>query len=491
MRYLTIVLSMICVVCHPIKAQTDDETLLANYKLKKLVMVGRHGVRSASLTKSERRITPHTWHKWREGDGQLTERGAILEQQMGHYFREWLRKMGLFVEEDSQHAADCYVYANSMPRTVDTAVNFLAGFMPGAGIDVNYNKNVAFGSMDDVFKDGSSIASNYFIAKVKAEAESACGEGGFAAVMDSLENDAKVLSQLLDMDVSPACQHGDTCSFDFSGAYIYLHKSWMPRIAGGNIYLAQMAASDCLLQYYDIPDTEHGLFGHELSDEDIIRVGHIKDMWIWLSMGMPSIGKDIAHHLLVKLRDVLEDDEHHFAYLVGHDSNMSSLTGALNILPYVLPGTPEIKTPLGGKLVFEIWENQDGDTLARVRYVYQSLDQIRNLESLGLDNPPSSYPLAIRGQQPNSDGLYPWRDVLTLIHDAINDYATLDDPLPNDVNLDEVVDMLDVVDIVKFVLKQPFLHFYQPQADVDGDGMISVRDALQLMNIISGFPKKR
>ncbi len=480
---LTAVLVM---VCAPLRAQAPDDQFLGKYQLRKMVMVGRHGVRSASLSKGERRITPHPWHQWSVGAGQLTERGALLEQYMGCYFRAWLTKAGLFSDDDDRHAADCYVYANTMRRTVETASSFLQGFMPQAGVEVVYNKDIAFGDMDQVFNNASTYAGSYFLAKVKAEAEYASGPGGFAAVVDSMQHNAAILASVLDLAGSPACQQGDTCSLTFPEPYNYLHKDWMPRIRGGRIDLTRLTAGNFILQHYDAPSPDEGTFGLGISDDDLIRIGYIKEMWCFLSMGTPSVGKDAAHHLLVKLEDVLQDDAHHFVYLVGHDSNLSSLTGALGVKPYMLPDTPEMKTPLGGKLVLEIWEDEQGEAWVGVRYVYQSLRQVMELMPLSLDCPPASYPLELTGLQPNDDGLYRWQDVLSLIRRAIDDYGTLNVPLSHDVNLDGVVDMLDAVDIVKYSLDQPFKVFYQPQADTNTDGVVDTGDAIQLARIIAG-----
>lgn len=483
---LSLLIMVSLCVCAPVKAQTQSDAFLSKYQLRKLVMVGRHGVRSASLSTGERRITTHQWHKWSVGSGQLTERGALLEQYMGCYFREWLRETGLFADDDAVHASDCYVYANSMSRTVATANSFLQGFMPQAGVEVLYNKNVTFGDMDEPFNNVSSYAGSYFLAKVKAEAEYACGEGGLAAMVDSMEKEAAVLADILDLTASPACMQGDTCSLTFPEIYNYLHKGWMPRIRGGRIDLTRLTAGNFILQYYDAPYQEDGAFGHQISDDDLIRIGHIKEMWCYLSMGTPSVAKDAAHTLLIKLENVLQDDQHHFAYLVGHDSNLSSLTGALSFKPYMLPNTPEMKNPLGGKLVFELWESETGDTLVSTRYVYQNLDQVRDLLPLSMDCPPASYPLEIMGLEANEDGMYRWHDMQSLIRQAIDDYAGLNVPLQYDVNLDGVVDMLDAVDIVSYSLGHPFKIFYTPQADVDGDGTLGVGDAIQLLGKIAG-----
>ena len=206
------------------------------YKLSKVVIMGRHHVRSAALTKGERRITPHEWHQWTVDDGNLSERGMLLEQLMGVYFRHWATNEQLLDFNSSISADSVFIYANSMSRTVETASNFAIGFFPSAQIEVNYNKEVDFGSMDPVFFDKDFKISDVFKAKVNAEVEYGCGEGGFAGAIQDLERDAQVLADVLDISSAPSCLNGDTCGFHFDNAKVYLHLNWMPRITGRRQY---------------------------------------------------------------------------------------------------------------------------------------------------------------------------------------------------------------------------------------------------------------
>lgn len=63
---------------------------------------------------------------------------------------------------------------------------------------------------------------------------------------------------------------------------------------------------------------------------------------------------------------------------------------------------------------------------------------------------------------------------------------------PNcDVNADEKVDMLDVVDIIKFVVDTPAAVFDEYLADFDNDQFITVSDAVQLTNMIANGTASR
>ena len=451
-------------------------------------MVGRHGVRSASLTKGERRITPHKWHQWSVGAGKLTERGKLLEKQMGIFFREWIESEHLF-DLSSSISSQSLIYANSLERTVNTGTHFIHGFAPEESLEVAYNKSIDFESMDPIFNNVSHRSTGVFKQKVDAEASYGAGENGLQEVFTLLEQDAAILANVLDMPISPACTQGDTCSFHFENAKVYLHYNWMPRVTAGNIYLAQLAASNLILQYYDMPESEGTIFGHTITTEELMAIGRIKETWCKYAMGFPTVGQDAAHLLLEKLNDVIRDSTLQFVYLVGHDSNMASLAGALDIKPYTLPDTPECHTPLGGKIVLEIWEGTDGKEFVSLNYVYQNVRQILDIQPLSLNNPPMVHPLFLQGVKTNVDGLYTMDDFTGRMSEAIDSYAHLNEYTPYDVNLDRNVDMLDAVDIVRHISNKQCPFFIESVADCNKDNIIDIDDVIDLVKHISAIIK--
>ena len=92
---------------------------------------------------------------------------------------------------------------------------------------------------------------------------------------------------------------------------------------------------------------------------------------------------------------------------------------ALEAEDYRLPNTIEKKTPIGCKLVIEKWENTEGQFFATLNLVYQSTVQLRSMSLLDLENPPMKYPILLKGINANTDGFYPFEDVLRRIDSAI------------------------------------------------------------------------
>ena len=486
MRLVFLSLALLFLAAADMKAQlARDDAFHARYHLDKVVMVGRHHVRSGVISKTERRITPHQWHQWTVGDGNLTERGAMLEQQMGVFYRLWTMQEGLYGEASAPVVGQTRLYANSMPRTVETARSFAAGFSPDHAMEADYDKSVKFGSMSPVFNDVSTKVTPKILAKANAEVEDGCAPDGFAAAVARLEEDAAVMARVLDLQNSPACQLHDTCSFLFTNPQVFLRQKIMPRITAGLIYLAQMASGNLVLQYYDMPESRGSIFGHPVTLSDLCSIGRVKDSWCFLSMGFPTIGRDVAHNLLIRLKNEMEDSTVRLSYLVGHDSNMAALAGALELEKYVLENTPEEKTPLGGKMTFEVWKDADDNAFVALNYVYQNVDQIMEMTPLSLEVPPMVHPLCLKQLKPNADGLYPLSDFMAFLGQAIAEYDDLDSYRQGDVNLDRRVDMLDVVDVVNHLLGNTWRTFVQEVADDNGDGSIDLEDASAIMQLVA------
>ena len=111
-------------------------------------------------------------------------------------------------------------------------------------------------------------------------------------------------------------------------------------------------------------------------------------------------------------------EERRFSFLCGHDSNVASVLAALGVEDYVLPESVSQETPIGCKLVFECWLDQDGGEYVTVSLVYQSVEQLRSCALLDLNAPPQKVKLSF-------DGLRSMEDLLNRFDDAINAYDTL------------------------------------------------------------------
>jgi len=93
--------------------------------------------------------------------------------------------------------------------------------------------------------------------------------------------------------------------------------------------------------------------------------------------------------------------------LVGHDTNLSNIGGALG-LDWLIDGRRN-DTPPGGALVFELWKKHGADEFSvRTYYAAQTLEQMRNATPLSLGNPPERVPVFVPGCS-QADYSCPWK----------------------------------------------------------------------------------
>jgi 4-phytase/acid phosphatase len=82
--------------------------------------------------------------------------------------------------------------------------------------------------------------------------------------------------------------------------------------------------------------------------------------------------------------------------LVGHDTNLSNISGALG-MTWLIDGRMD-DTPPGGALVFEVWKDRrTGEYSVRTSYMAQTLDQMRNATVLSAENPPERVGVFVPG----------------------------------------------------------------------------------------------
>ena len=85
----------------------------------------------------------------------------------------------------------------------------------------------------------------------------------------------------------------------------------------------------------------------------------------------------------------------------------------------------EVKTPIGGKLVFETFAGTDGVEYADILLVYASAAQLRAESALSYGQPPVGVKIKLKGLKENADGLYSLADVQQRFSKAIKAYDQL------------------------------------------------------------------
>lgn len=398
------------------------------YKLKEAVVLSRHNIRSPlSDSKSALgRMTPHEWNKWTAGKSELTLRGGVLETQMGQYFRKWAVDAGLFPENYVPTADDLNVIANSMQRCIATAQYFSSGFMPVGGVEVKHRYTPS--KMDPLFNPQLTKVSPEFVEIAMKQINSMGGKKGIVGINENIRPDYELMMEVLDVKDSPMARSKDPYlkAFDNYNTEIVLEKFKEPAMKPGSALKELNSASDAfILQYYEQPDSVKAAFGHKLTRKDWERLAHVKDTYQDVLFTAPIVATNVAYPLVQYMYDELRSPDRKFTFLVGHDSNLSSVATALGVDEYELPNAIEKKTPIGSKIVVEKFVGPDGEEYADLNIVYQSVDQLKNMELLDLDNPPMIYQLSLKGVEKNADGLYKMADVLAAFENAIAAYQAI------------------------------------------------------------------
>lgn len=398
-----------------------SEAFKGKYKLKEVVILSRHNIRSPLSTNGSAlsKMTPHEWTEWSSAASELTLRGGVLETEMGQFFRKWTVEEGLFKENYVPTVDEVNLYANSMQRCIATAQYFSSGFMPVAGLHVNHRYVPS--KMDPVFFPRLTKSSEAFRTEAMKQINAMGGKDGLVGINKGLKDSYDMISKVLDMKQSEYYKKGEVKDFVDNDTRITLNLNQEPGMKG-SLKNANSASDAFILQYYEEPDALKAAFGHKLSLEDWTKIARIKDVYGDVLFTAPIVAVNVAHPLLQYMYDELNADTRKFTFLCGHDSNIASVDAALGVEDYSLPNSIEKKTPIGSKLVFEKWVDAAGKAYVAINLVYQSTGQLKQMSLLDLRHTPQIYALKLKGLTQNTDGLYTFEDVNNRFLQAIRAY---------------------------------------------------------------------
>lgn len=422
-NFINITLLFLCPLLAMAQLQRSD-AFKEQYKLKEVVILSRHNIRSSLSVNGSmlQKMTPHEWIKWSAAPSELTLRGGALETIMGQFFRKWTVDEGLFTENAVPTVDEVNFYANSMQRTIATAHYFSSGFMPVANLHINHRFTPS--KMDPVFFPALTKSSEAFKAQALKEIAAMGGKKGIVGINEGLKDSYQLIERVLDLKNSPACKSGEVCAFNDYNTQLKLEKGDEPNMKG-SLKFANSASDALILQYYEDTDPVQAAFGQKLSNDEWEKIAKVKDVYGDVLFTAPIVAVNVAHPLLVYMKDELNAKNRKFTFLCGHDSNIASVNAALEVEEYSLPQSIEKKTPIGSKLVFEKWVDKAGKEFVAVNIVYQTTEQLRNVTLLNLENRPVVFSLKLKGLKANPDGLYSIESVNDRFDKAIRAYEEI------------------------------------------------------------------
>ena len=410
----TLLLTALAAAC--VAAQAENTTLAPEgYTLEKVTILSRHGIRAplVGYGSALAEATPHTWTPWKTEGGHLTPRGGELETRLAHYMDEWFDAVGLIKKDSCPTTDQLLVYANSLPRTIDTGKNFVKGAFPDCDITVHNLEEV--GKMDNTFNPiVRSPVDDAFVAKAEKSIDDMLGEGGFAKLNERLAKNYQILETVLDYDHSATCEKEKQCDLEKMPNSLTFAQNKEPGTKGP-LRNGTGAADSFILQYYEGYPANEVAWGKIETPEQWQAIVDLKNIYT-----APVLAKEAASPLLAFIQNSFADHGYQHplikdaqkakvTLLVGHDSNVASLLALLQTAPYQLPEQYE-KTPISGKVLFEQWRDKDGKALLKIEYIYQTTPQLREDSELSLKNPPQHVVLKLEGCPTDANGFCPMDD---------------------------------------------------------------------------------
>ena len=417
----TFLLVMALALTTGMQAQLErSENFRAKYKLKEVVVMSRHNIRSPLSSSADyMRVTPHKWFRWSSAGSELSLRGGVLETEMGQFFRKWVVSEGLLPENYRPEGEEVLFYANSRQRTFATAKYFSAGFLPFANVTISHR--YVEDKMDPVFTPQFTKMNDSYRQQVMDEINTM--NGGYKAWMAAQQPAIDLLEEVIDMAQSPAALQGDTVHFWYNDMKFKIEKGDEPKMTGG--YTLINSVTDALvLQCYETETLS--AFGHELTMDQWRTLCGIKSVYDELLFTTHSAAVNLAYPLVSRIREELLRSDRKFTFLCGHDSNLASIASALRLNMPLTENALELHTPIGSKIVFEKWTDGTDDYIA-VNLVYQSLDQLQGRTLLSVDVPPMVLAVTAEGLTANSDGLYRMADFDARMEATQAEYDAIED----------------------------------------------------------------
>ena len=384
-------------------AQPVDDT-----KVKQVVILGRHGVRSPVVDNSTlNNFSTQPFPVFSvPGVSSLTVNGATNETILGGYFRLWLTQEGMLTGKDSADASSVYFRANNGQLIIDTAKAFWAGLLPGAGMNIDFYPQQ---DSDPLF---SPVAAG--VAQIDEQMAVAAVRGRLGDSAQSLTTAygpelALTRSILFNYPASqtpaPAAPAG---KLDVTTLPIAIADSASPVSIGG-LGTVVIAIDPFVMEYADgMPAADVG-WG-QLTAGGISQITRLYNLALDLEYRTPYLAavqsSNLASHIVRSLvqaatgnvmTGALANPSTKVIMLMAANTNITGLAGLFR-LDWILPGYPADTAAPGGALVFELRQSQStGEYLVRTSYVTQTMDQLRNRTGLTLTAPPASGPVFIPG----------------------------------------------------------------------------------------------
>lgn len=364
-------------------------------ELQYVVMLSRHGVRPPLSRPGEiDKYSAAPWPQWEVKPGYLTPHGYQLMKIFGGWDRTRFAGQGLFAPSGCADAAHITIMADSDERTRETAKALAEGMFPGCGLAVHARPE---GEPDPLFRGGRgdpALQAAAIAGRIGGNANNLTEAfrpqltsldqvlAGCGKVQPGNPNRTSIFAVPASIGQgSSATLHGPVSSGSTLVENLLLeYADGKSDVGWGCVDGAKLRA----LMQIDTANWEYGIRTKAVAQAlASALIQHIEQ-----SMEQNMTGKPVA--------GALGKADDRMLLLVGHDTNIASVAGLLS-LDWIIDGRVN-DTPPGGALLFEIWRSRtDGHRFVRLEYTAQTLEQMREAETLSIANPPAALPIFMPG----------------------------------------------------------------------------------------------
>jgi 4-phytase/acid phosphatase len=391
--------------------------------LRYVVIVTRHGVRAPTWTAEQlNQYSAEAWPKWDVQPGELTSHGRLLMRLYGAYYRAELARQGLLASSGCANTKNIYIWADTDQRTLESGRALAEGLVPDCDLIVHSVEQVQSDPIFNplVFQIGRpdrALALSSVVSRIegKPEALLQLHRPALEQLERILDDHAKAPRSIFDAPMSIRLGEGDDL-VDISG----------PIRTGSTL------AENLLLEYADGFRGKNLGWGR-LDAKNLRQIMAIHTAYADLARRTSYLararGSNLLFHVVASLDQAvigkrvpgaLGAPDGRVLLLVGHDTNLSNLSGMLR-LRWLLPGYQLNDTPPGGALIFELRKRGQEQFRVRTYYTAQSLNQMRNATTLRLDSPPLRASVVLEGCS-TAQGSYDcsWTRFLELARTALD-----------------------------------------------------------------------
>ena len=374
--------------------------------LELVIVLSRHGVRSPLTAQADLdKFSASPWLTWEVAPGILTAHGYQLMKMFGTWDRTKFAGEGLLAPTGCADAAHITILADTDERTRETGKALAEGMFPDCNIEVHSRPD---GVTDPLFSPRKANVGDPDPALAAAAIAGRIG-GDPNNLTETYRPQLAALDRILSgcgrLPINPR----RTSIFDLP-ASLKPGSGDSPVAARGPLVTASTLIENLLLEYtqgMSDADTGWGCL-----DGATLRYLMQANIAAWnYEDRTPAIARMNASNLLEHIRATLEQrvsgerakgkpvpgalgkSGDRLVILVGHDTNIVTVAGALGI-DWIEDGRVD-DSPPGGALVFELWRSAKTGPFVRVAFTAQTLEQMRKSEPLTPANPPAEAPIFV------------------------------------------------------------------------------------------------